>query len=95
MKKKFPDSFKAKVAIAALRGDKTLAELASEYDVHPTQISQWKTLVKERLPEVFTASPGGSNRLKEQKKTIEDLYKSVGRMQIENEWLKKKLDVLG
>ncbi len=89
MKKKFPDPFKAKVALAALRGDKTVAELSSEYEVHPTQIALWKKTLKERLPEIFSSTPGGANKLKEQKDINERLYRSVGRMQIENEWLKK------
>ncbi len=93
MRKQFPDEFKAKVAMAALKGDKTLAELAAEFEVHPTQVSAWKTQLKERAADIF--SVGGSSRkdLKEQKELNDRLFKTVGRMQVENDWLKKKLNV--
>ena len=93
MRKKFPDEFKAKVALAALKGDKTIAELVTEYDVHASQINTWKAVARERLAELFSGSTGGAEKAKEQKDLIEDLYKSVGRMQVENDWLKKKLNL--
>ena len=93
MRKKFPDEFKAKVALAALKGDKTIAELAGEFKVHATQINAWKAAVKDRLAELFSNPAGGAEKMKEQKDLIEQLYKSVGRMQVENDWLKKKLNI--
>ena len=93
MRKQFPDEFKAKVALAALRGDKTIAELAAEYEVHPTQIHAWRAVVKDRLAALFSSSPGGAEKIKEQRDTIEQLYKTVGRMQVENDWLKRKLNI--
>ena len=93
MRKKFPDEFKAKVALAALKGDKTIAELVTEYDVHASQINTWKAVARERLAQLFSSSTGGAEKAKEQKDLIEDLYKSVGRMQVENDWLKKKLNL--
>jgi transposase len=93
MRKKFPDEFKAKVALAALKGDKTMAELASEYEVHPSQINTWKAVMKERAAEIFSSPAGGAQKLKEQKATIEDLYSDIGRIQVENNWLKKKLNI--
>ena len=93
MRKKFPDDFKAKVAFAALKGDKTTAELASEFQVHTTQINAWKAVLKERAAELFNGSSSAYETVKEQKDTIEELYKNVGKMQVENNWLKKKLNV--
>lgn len=93
MRKKFPDEFKAKVALAALKGDKTMAELAAEYEVHVSQINTWKAAVKDRLAELFSTPSGGAEKIKDQKDLIEQLYKSVGRMQVENDWLKKKLNI--
>lgn len=93
MRKQFPDEFKAKVAMAALKGDKTVAELASEFQVHPSQINTWKALLKERAADLFSSPAGGAHKLKEQKTMIEDLYSDIGRIQVENNWLKKKLNV--
>lgn len=93
MRKKFPDEFKAKVALAALKGDKTIAELAAEFEVHASQINTWKAMIKDRLADLFSTPSGGAEKMKEQKELIEQLYKSVGRMQVENDWLKKKLNI--
>lgn len=93
MRQKFPNEFKAKVAMAALKGDKTIAELTTEFEVHATQISAWKAVVKDRLADLFSEPAVSAQKVKEQKDLIEDLYKSVGRMQVENDWLKKKLHV--
>ena len=93
MRKKFPDEFKAKVALAALKGDKTIAELATEFEVHASQINAWKATIKDRLADLFSTPSGGAEKMKEQKDLIEQLYRSVGRMQVENDWLKKKLNI--
>ena len=91
MRKKFTNEFRAKVAMAALKGDKTMAELASEFEVHPTQVSSWRNELKEKAADVFGGSAGTS--AKEYKEQIEELYKDIGRIQVENNWLKKKLNV--
>ena len=90
MRKKFPNDFKAKVALAALKGDKTVAELESEFQVHASQINAWKAALKERATDVFSGSAGKS--VKEYKDQIEELYNDIGRIQVENNWLKKKLN---
>ena len=91
MRKQFSNEFKAKVAMEALKGIKTMSELASEYGVHPTQIASWKSQLKDHAAEVFGTPHDKSS--KEQKELIDQLYKNIGRMQVENDWLKKKLDV--
>lgn len=90
IRKKFPNDFKAKVALAALKGDKTIAELESEYQVHASQINTWKAQLKERAADVFSGSAGIT--VKEYKDQIETLYSDIGRIQVENNWLKKKLN---
>ena len=80
--------FKAKVALAAAKGDKTIAELASEFDVHPNQIAQWKKQLLQSLPELFSRS-----RHKEKQKQddlTEYLYQQIGQLKVELDWLKKK-----
>lgn len=79
--------FKAKVALAALRGDKTLSEIASHFGVHPVQVSDWKKRLLEGAGDLFedgrrksTATP--SNEA--------ELFEQIGRLKMELEWLKKK-----
>jgi len=81
-------AFKAKVALAAIKGDKTIAELASEYEVHPNQITQWKRKLLESTPELFSRS---RQREKEkQDELTEHLYQQIGQLKVELDWLKKK-----
>ena len=91
LRKKFTNEFKAKVAMAALKGDKTMAELASEFEVHPSQATLWRNELKDKAGEVFGGSAGKSAR--EYKDEIERLYTDIGRIQVENNWLKKKLNL--
>ena len=91
IRKQFPNKFKAKVALAALKGDKTIAELAAEYQVHTTQINAWKAALKDRAFEVFSG-PGGK-AASEYKNEIEELHKNIGQITVENNWLKKKLHI--
>lgn len=81
-------AFKAKVAIEAIKGLKSIAELASEFEVHPNQISQWKSQALDELPGVF------SRRRKREQETAdaltERLYQEIGRLKVDLDWLKKK-----
>ena len=80
---------KAKVAIAAVREQKTISQLASEHGVHSTQIYQWKRRVIEGAAELF--EPGRA-RLKEEefRRRESELFEEIGRLKMELEWLKKK-----
>jgi len=92
MKKKHEKGLKARIALEAIRGEKTIAEIASEYKVHPNQVGQWKKKALAGLPEIF--EKGDSKKDKELEKEKDNLYKQIGKMKIENDWLKKKLDHL-
>lgn len=89
VRKQFSKEFKAKVAIEAIRGLKTTAEISSEFSVHPTQITKWKNEVREGLTELFSGKKDPQSQQKDQ--LIETLYKQIGQLQVENNWLKKKL----
>jgi putative transposase len=79
--------FKARVALAAVKGDKTLSELAHQYAVHPTQIGQWKARLLEGAAEVFQ---DGRRKSDLEQANAEELYEQIGRLKMEVEWLKKK-----
>ena len=84
----YAKEFKARVALAAIRGDKTVNELASEYDVHPTQINQWKRQALESLPEVFGSKKPRQEAAQEAERNR--LFQQIGKLQVEVDWLKKK-----
>ena len=81
-------AFKAKVALAAAKGDKTIAELAGEYQVHPNQITQWKKRLLESLTEIFSRSRDRDKR--RQDDLTDRLYQQIGQLKVELDWLKKK-----
>ena len=87
-RKSFTAEFKARVALEALRSEKTINELAGAYDVHPNQISNWKREAQAGLVEIFSTQRGrqATHDLAER----ERLYSQIGRLQVELEWLKKK-----
>ena len=84
--------FKTKVVLAALREDKTQSQLASEFGIHPLQITQWKKVAVESLPEVFGTQRGRT--VVEQEELERQLYERIGRLETELAWLKKKLGPL-
>ena len=87
MRKTYDAAFKAKVAFEAAKGEKTIAQIASEFSVHPNQIRLWRNHLMEQLPELFT------NRRPQQEKAREELeaelYQQIGQLKMELEWLKK------
>ena len=88
-KRRFSADFKARVAREALKERKTLAELAAEYDVHPNQISQWKKQLLDALPDVF--SKRSTNEREREERLKDRLYRQIGQLQVELDWLKKKV----
>ena len=92
-RRSFTKAFRAKVALAAVRGDKTTAELASEFGVHTNQVSSWKKRLLEGVVELFA---DGRVRKKDEAAADEgELYEQIGRLKMEVEWLKKKSAELG
>lgn len=87
-RRRFSASFKAKVALAAIRGDRTTAELAAKFAVHTNQITSWKKQLLEGAPDLF--ADGRRRRLDEPSAQEQELYEQIGRLKMEVEWLKKK-----
>ena len=92
MRKRFSTAFKAKVAVEALKGEKTIAELSSEYGVHSNQIRQWKKKLVEELPDIFSDRRKRSE--KEGEELTSELYRQIGQLKGELDWLKKKSEML-
>ena len=83
------DKFKAKVAIEAIKGIKTLSELATEYKIHPNQISAWKKQLQMNAEELFTR--GKKSKSKTEAELTAPLYEEIGRLKMDVKWLEKKL----
>lgn len=87
-RRNYSAQFKAKVALAAAKGDKTMAELSKQFQVHPTQITKWKKQLTDSLPEIFSLRR--NQDFQEQQALTDQLYQQIGRLKVELDWLKKK-----
>lgn len=88
MRKKHSSDFMAKVGLVALRGENTMSELASKYEVHVSAISRWRKRAMEGAIQGFKNKPTQTDREKED--LIDELYRQIGQLKVENEWFKKK-----
>ncbi len=93
MRKSFNAEYKAKVALEAIKEEKTIAELSSEYEVHRTQLANWRKRALEGVREVFKGKQEKVS--KENEKLVDELYRQIGQLKVENEWLKKKSALFG
>ena len=82
-------AFKAKVALAVLKGDKTLAQLASEFDVHANQIQSWQAQLKDNVDLLFE---NPADRRKDHEGEVKSLQAKIGQLTMENDFLSKALD---
>jgi transposase len=85
-------AFKARVALEALKEEKTMAQLSSEFGVHVNQIRQWRQKLLDELPSLF--SDRRKKKDKEGEELLSELYRQIGQLNVELEWLKKKSQVL-
>lgn len=87
---RYSKQFKAKVALETLKGVETVNQIAKRYSVHPTQINQWKKHALESLPDAFERGkkPGKD----EQEELVNDLFRQIGQLKYELDWVKKKSD---
>lgn len=87
--KRYSAEFKARVALDALKGHKTVNELASTYGVHPTQIAQWKKHLERELPQIFSSQR--DRREQEYEAVQAQVSQQIGSLKVEMDWLKKKV----
>ena len=90
-RRKHSPAFKAKVALEAIRGEKTIAELAEQFQIHPNQITKWKKQLLNSAQEVF--EKGSSNSSSDNSVTIKELHAKIGKLTVENDFLSKALGV--
>ena len=91
-RKNYSADFKAKVAIAAIKGDKTVNEIASTYGVHPNQVSTWKKQALGVIPNAFSSQQARQAEADEELRAR--LYQQIGQLKVELDWLKKKVGLL-
>lgn len=91
-RKRYEAGLKAKVALEAIKGQRTVNEIAAAYGVHPNQVAQWKKQALGQLPEIF--SNGRVRRDAAQEELRDQLYQQIGQLKVELDWLKKKSGLL-
>jgi transposase-like protein len=87
-RKQYTGEFKARVALEAIKGQRTVNEIASRFSLHPTQVSQWKKQAVEELPQVFSERRARREQAEEEVKA--QLYQEIGQLKVELDWLKKR-----
>ena len=90
---RYDSRFKAQVAIEAIKNQQTVAQIASEYGVHPNQVSQWKKQALDQLPQLFTN--GRSKATADSTQLVDELYRHIDQLKVELDWLQKKTQRLG
>ena len=88
LRKNHDSAFKAKVSLEAIKGEKTMAQISSEYGVHANQIRQWRQRLLEEMPGVF--SDRRQKKEKQNEEMTAELYRQIGQLKVELDWLKKK-----
>ena len=87
-RKTYDNQFKARVALEAIKGERTISEIASQFEVHPNQITKWKKQLLENVSGIFSKKK--DPEIQELRGLVEELYKKIGKQNIELEFLKKK-----
>jgi putative transposase len=91
-RKKYSSRLKAKVALTAIKGQKTTNEIGSEFGVHPSQVNRWKKYALDAMEDIFTSRQ--QNDIKRLQQERDHLYLQIGKLQVENGWLKKTSGIL-
>jgi len=90
MKKNYDIKFKSKVALEAIKGERSIAEIASEFEVHPNMVTLWKKKALENMPSAFSSK--SEKRKKESRYSEDELIRQIGQLKVENEFMRKKYE---
>ena len=93
IRKQHSSGFKAQVALEAIRNQSTIAEIASENGIHPSQVNKWKRQALDGLPGIFSGNH--DKGIQDSEKLQAELYQQIGQLKVELDWLKKKVGYLG
>ena len=94
-RKQYSPAFKAKVALAAIRGDKTVAELGAQYELYPAQINTWKRELLDNASELFDKGKSASKAKNDAKAENDELYRQIGKLKVERDFLAERSAQLG
>ena len=89
MRKRYGSKFKAKVAFEAIKNENTITELSNKFEIHRDLVQKWKKIVLEGTPDLFSIKKLKGEKNNE--KIVDELYKQIGKLKVENDWLKKRL----
>ena len=92
LRRQHPPAFKAKVAMEAIKETKTMAELSSQFGIHPTQIKQWRDIMEQQGQTLY--SDHHQKKEREKDDLLRRLYEHIGKLQIQVDWLKKKMGII-
>jgi putative transposase len=93
MRKQYPAAFKARVVQELLKEEKTFTQIAAEYEVHPTQLKNWRTVALDGLPSLFEKQDSTAALKAAHEQQLTDLYAEIGKLTTQVAWLKKKLPI--
>jgi transposase-like protein len=88
VRRRLDGATKARIVVATIKGDKTAAEICSQYGVHSSQVSRWKKTALDELPHILGSR---SRKRSENERLVDELYQEIGRLTMELDWLKKRL----
>lgn len=92
--KTYSKEFKTNVALEAIKTDRTVNQIASAYEINPSQVKRWKQKALDGMKNIFlTEGKGIEHDIKVKQELIEELYKQIGKLKYENDWVKKKLGI--
>ncbi len=93
MRKQYTATFKTRVVQELLKEEKTLAQIAAEYEVHPTQLKKWRAVALEGLPSLFEKQDSTAELKRVHEQQLTELYAEIGKLSTQVAWLKKKLQL--